>query len=279
MATLLLLLLQAADASEIRACVESLGADSIEEREQAFDRLLAIGEPARPVLEWGLRELDAEGASRARELLDRHEGHRRAVRRVVARWLRLAISAFDREAFDICIQYCDAVLAIDSEYRVAAEISQLAQRASHTLFSRSIVGIFRDWELQTSELAAIIPGADSFRYPSPGAWRELHAHAQGIAAPEFRKCRVLLGAIEVSVTFADKPLEDVLSFLREYSELNLVLDAECVDAIQLPKRVSIEVEDATLAEALDTVLKQAEMDYRVTEEGVVLITTPEKAKR
>ena len=77
-------------------------------------------------------------------------------------------------------------------------------------------------------------------------------------------------ATKVSLNFTDAPLTDVLMFYREFTSINIVLDAAVAKADEL--RVTMRVNDLPFDQALDLSLKMLDLDWCV-DEGVIVVST------
>jgi hypothetical protein len=97
--------------------------------------------------------------------------------------------------------------------------------------------------------------ADELRDPNPAISRRLK---------EFK----------FSISLKDAPLATMMEFIRDFAELNILIDPQTGAADKL---VSIAVADTSLAEMFETVLKPLGLVAAPTADGVLLITTPERA--
>jgi len=70
------------------------------------------------------------------------------------------------------------------------------------------------------------------------------------------------------------PLSDLVAFLRETTEVNIILDQETVPP---DLQATLMVYDTALSEALDKICSMCRLEYLVRDDGSVLITTPEQA--
>lgn len=118
-------------------------------------------------------------------------------------------------------------------------------------------------------------------YPEQREWvNKAREKLAGVAeAPNDPTEQVLakVQSLNISVNFADAPLTDVLAFYREFTGINVVLDA----AVTKPEErmVTFRVERLPFGQALDLTLKMLDLDWCV-EEGCVIVSTKEAiAKR
>ncbi|MBX6316317.1 MAG: type II secretory pathway, component PulD, partial [Isosphaeraceae bacterium] len=84
----------------------------------------------------------------------------------------------------------------------------------------------------------------------------------------------------VSLNFADTPLGEALEFLRSYTGLNIVPDqgALAEEGLTLGSKVTLQVKDIKLKNALKLMLQPLHLTYRVDEE-VLLITSPQSNRQ
>ncbi len=81
-----------------------------------------------------------------------------------------------------------------------------------------------------------------------------------------------MATTKISLNFTDAPLTDVVTFLREYSRINMLIDS----AVTHPedRKITFRVEDLEFATAFDLILKMLDLRYDF-EDGVVIISTEE----
>ncbi len=94
-------------------------------------------------------------------------------------------------------------------------------------------------------------------------------------APAGEKAENLLKSCTVSFEFKNKPLADMLSFFRQVTGINMIIDGE---VLKSDPRLSIHLKNAPANEALDEVLSRLGL-ARTYQEGVLLVTSREKAER
>jgi tetratricopeptide (TPR) repeat protein len=78
----------------------------------------------------------------------------------------------------------------------------------------------------------------------------------------------------VNVNLTDVPLRQVLDDLRQMSDLNIVLDTPDLqaDGIDLNTPLTIKLDNVSMRTALELVLLQARLTYKVIDDGVVLVS-------
>ncbi|HEX7897194.1 MAG TPA: hypothetical protein VF950_05515 [Planctomycetota bacterium] len=94
-------------------------------------------------------------------------------------------------------------------------------------------------------------------------------------SPEIRSIHRKLETMKIDLAFEHTAAEDVLAFIRDFSGLNIILDAASRDWIRIESPVTAKLRDVTIGRALRHVMSQlgSNFDYRVTDEGVVLLTS------
>jgi type II secretory pathway component GspD/PulD (secretin) len=106
-------------------------------------------------------------------------------------------------------------------------------------------------------------------------------YSRGILTPtptEKQKETESLLSKQVTVSFNDTPLDEVLEDLRTWHGVNIVPDVPALDSdgISLKQRVTIKLDNVSLRVALDLLLHQLHLTY-VNHDGVLVITTKANA--
>jgi len=238
----------------------------------------AIAEPAPRTTEELLRLQDAH----IREMAEVRE---HVIRRM-ADLLELAYLAFDQKKFDRCIKVCDEILMIDPRYTVANELKEVSEKSRHSDGHLSLAAWkVEEWKQLTYDgEQAIIPQSQSVCIPSLEEWAEIRKRiteaniaAEGGFADTDQDGLAIerkLDTMKIDLAFENTKLEDILSFIREFSGLNLILDAEVCDRVPLDPIMSFRENGLILKHALRLLLSYVGLDYVVTEERVVLLTAP-----
>ncbi len=235
------------------------------------------------VEEMKLREAEAEVAAhefaRKREIIEK-----------IAHLLELGYMAFDQKKFDRCIQVCSEILYIDPHYFVAVELREDAEKARHREeyyeFLRKKV---ENWKTLTdSDDEAVIPYSETVRFPPPDEWAEISKRitqqtikgqegAELEEDPEILSINRKLDTMKMDIGLEAAKLEDIVSFIRDFTGLNIIIDGGVRDKVDLEKQITFKVKDLVLKNVLKLLLSQYGLDYHITEEKVVLITTPDAA--
>jgi len=228
----------------------------------------------------------AEAEAAAHEIATKRE-----VTRKIAHLLELAYMAFDQKKFDRCIKLCDEILLIDPHYSVARELREDSEKTRHKEEYFSVLAKkVEEWKrLTDDDEQAVIPWSQSVRFPSREEWAEISKRitesvikTEGGAAAEEADPDILainrkLDTMKIDLAFENTKLEDILAFIRDFSGLNILLDAAVRDKVDPDKPVTFKVKDLVLKNVLKLLLSQFNLDYHITEEKVVLLTDPKKA--
>lgn len=227
----------------------------------------------------------AEAEAAAHEIATKRE-----VTRKIAHLLELAYMAFDQKKFDRCIKLCDEILIIDPHYSVAKELREDSEKTRHkeeyfSLLAKKV----EQWKrLTDDDDAAVIPWSETVRFPNREEWAEISKRITeaviktegGTTAeedPDILAINRKLDTMKIDLAFENTKLEDILAFIRDFSGLNIILDAAVRDKVDPDKPVTFKVKDLVLKNVLKLLLSQFNLDYHITEEKVVLLTDPKKA--
>ncbi len=244
----------------VEALIERLGSDSVQVRERAGDRLRERAVEAEEALEQATRSADAEVAARAGEILELLVGYRREVARTLPLLLKDARTEFDEGHFAHCVRLCDLALQVAPDFGPVEELRRDA-----------LAGCWRPGHgelVQAIELRRI-------RLPTLDVWRALKGRIPndvpddewGEVSPN-RK----LATMKIDLAFEETSLDDILAFIRDFSGLNLVLDARLHGMIDPARKLDFKVKDRTLGQTLRCLLAEFGLTYVITEQRVVLLT-------
>lgn len=226
----------------------------------------------------------AESETQAFEL-----ARRREVLEKIAHLLELGYMAFDQKRFDKCIKMCDEILQIDPHYTVAIELKEDAEKVRHREeYYEFIKAKVENWKkLTDQDDEAVIPYSDTVRFPSAEEWAEISKRATGSILqqgtesseedPDILAINRSLDTVKIDMLFDNTKLEDVISYVRDFTGLNIVTDQGLGDKADFTKQVTFKVKELPVRNALRLLLGQQGLDFAVTGEKIVLITTPDKA--
>ena len=209
-----------------------------------------------------------------------------------ARLLTAAIDRFNMEKFEQAEEYARQVLAEEPDNTVAQEIIENASKARHTYINREIMtGMkesFRRWKVDIESTK--IPHSGILSWPSQSFWdkitrlRAVQVQIGGGVerTPEEQNVLNTLESRRIDLPFVDAtPFPQVVNYLNASSGINFVIDArakEDLDAVE----ISIQVQDVTVKDSLELVMKQASAEGEVVYEvigNVVRFIKKEHQKR
>ena len=135
------------------------------------------------------------------------------------------------------------------------------------------------------ELAHVpFPDEPPILYPAPEVWKALTERRQKWASVDLvrynkteEKIRRALNQ-PTTVEFLDLPLEDAITFLREYHNINIILDKATLadEGVAIDQPVTLKLAGVTFRSVLKLLLEPAQLTY-VIEDEVMKITTSAKA--
>ena len=255
----------------------------------------------RPVEDWLRKSRDAAILEKARvteakraeaeaEVRAHEISRRREVLEKIAHLLELAYMSFDQRKFDKTIQICGEILTIDPHYTVALELKEDSEKARHREeyydFLRKKV---ENWKsLTDADNEAVIPYSETVRFPSRDEWNEISKRItqaviktqEGVGQeedPDILAINRKLDTMKIDMGFEGAKLEDIVAFVRDFTGMNILIDGAVRDKVDLEKPVTFKVKDLVLKNTMKLLLSQFGLDYHITEEKVVLITTPQLA--
>ena len=209
----------------------------------------------------------------------------RSVVRRVAQLLELAFCLFDKERYRRCMDVCEWILLIDPNYRPAQEIWEHSAKRCHGLFNGA-PRIEELKQLTNDDEDPRIPDRGLLRIPDGEAWSILsdvigpafpEEHPFKVPEPEVEEIRWKLAQMKFDLHLEDTTLEDALAMIRDLSSLNILLDAEVRGFVDPERRITFHVRDLALGPCLRLLLAPLGLEAVVTEERVVLLTTPRRA--
>ncbi len=202
----------------------------------------------------------------------------KVVKQEIARLLEHAYVGIYQSRYDLTVAACDKILRIDPYWDVALELRRLALRLRHTNAADqdSIFSAIQPLAEQTLDDAEnpSIPRPQVLRFPSRDEWAERFVREEPSAeeALSLEAIHRKLETMKIDLDFENTKLEDILAFLRDYSGLNILLDAAVRDQVVPDQTITFKVKDLVLKNILKLLLSQFQLDYFVTEEMVVLLT-------
>jgi len=112
-----------------------------------------------------------------------------------------------------------------------------------------------------------IPYSELSRYPDKETWEKISSRSpvsypsrEEESSPAAQKIREALKK-PVTLDFSETPIEDVIVFLTDFTGVNIVLDKNALSDENVP--ITLKVSDVPLKNALDFILKQANLDWTI----------------
>ena len=139
--------------------------------------------------------------------------------------------------------------------------------------------------LQQVELSHVpFPGEPPIVYPSPEVWKALSERRQKWRpvdpARTTKTAQTSRRALDqpTTVEFLDLPLEDAITFLKEYHNINIYIDKATLtdEGVAIDQPVTLKLAGVTLRSVLKLLLEPVQLTY-VIEDEVMKITTSSKA--
>lgn len=98
------------------------------------------------------------------------------------------------------------------------------------------------------------------------ALKQIPAIAAPEGAPEDDvKVSNSLGSIRISLNFTDTPMDETMSFIREVTQLNVIVDQDCAG-----KTVTLRLDEASLRDALELISFNSGVDIRISNGALVV---------
>jgi hypothetical protein len=139
--------------------------------------------------------------------------------------------------------------------------------------------------LQQVELAHVpFPDEPPILYPAPEVWKALTERRQKWASVDLMRYNKTEEKIRRSlsqpttVEFLDLPLEDAITFLKEYHNINIYIDKATLtdEGVALDQPITLKLAGVTLRSVLKLLLEPVQLTW-VIEDEVMKITTSAKA--
>ena len=175
------------------------------------------------------------------------------------------------------------MLLLDPNNVDAADLKEIAAMARHKQADQRILTDLRnEWKWQFHEIDMKTVGQTKVvEFPEPEIWLDVISKRipRGIAKHEDkmsdaeRKTLTAMTSIRISLNFTDTPLPEVVSFMQEVTQLNIMIDRRAIEDPE-SKTVTFKVEELAFDQALDLILKMADLAYRI-DEGVIVVTSKE----
>ena len=232
-------------------------------------------------------------AQRIREIekinRDRENKERSKVaRRVRSDWDE-ALRLFERERFESCRKVCARIRRSAPDHRGAVQLAEAARRAGHEKRNAANVETYREqWQRALEEVKDIaIPFTTTVNFPALEKWRKVANRGPisvGIGRSEISEVdldvtRRLEGTILASVDWTEKTLDEALRFIRNNTATNIVVMRAVDEVMPAEERIlNLTLTEISAMKALRHAVSQLEGLTFLIEDGIVKITTAEKAR-
>ncbi len=230
---------------------------AVEARELATEQLLQRDEQIEQLID-KVRSLMTEGYAGNADAFERSEEVARA-------------------SFELA-PYAGVTSAAIFDAEAAGQLDK-AQRLRYLRYDKFLAQLYQ------AELAHVpFPDEPPILYPAPEVWKSLSERRQKWASVDLvrynateEKIRFALSK-PTTVEFLDLPLEDCITFLKEYHNINIWIDRATLtdEGVALDQPITLKLAGVTLRSVLKLLLEPAQLTY-VIEDEVMKITTSTKA--
>lgn len=218
------------------------------------------------------------------------EKERAKVARQVKRIWDNALGEFERERFADCEELCATIIRLDHTNQHAIKLREVARKARHEKANADNVRKYREqwqrWLQEVKDLAVPIVG--TVQFPNIKRWNEIvkrgpvsfDTQRSAISEVDAEVERRLSGTTLASVDWADKTLDDALTFIRNNTGTNIIV-TKAVDELMPPEErvLNLNLTEISAMAALRHAVNALEGLAYVIEDGIVKITTKEQARK
>jgi type II secretory pathway component GspD/PulD (secretin) len=220
----------------------------------------------------------------ARELALEEELKRQQALRVKIRTLfNKGTIHFERQEFRKAEELANQILEIEPSNRYARRLRDDSVQAAHRKFQKDyMIAKAEGWKrFREDMMETRIPYTQLISYPTKEKWAEISkrevVRAQIVEEddpPEVQAIKRSLENERITLDFQDTPFQDVISFIRNVSSVNIVIDPEALE--EDSSEVTLTVNDIKLKSALNILLQFKNLTY-VFKDNVLFITRPDSA--
>ena len=194
-----------------------------------------------------------------------------------------AREAFAQQDYEECRQICEAVLNMDA---MSLEAKTLLKKSVQVEANWWRVHLEDENREQVKKMfvdldEAAVPYAETFTFPDRDFWKNrVQKRESEISigdaeeSQEIKEIRRRLETTKINLDFEDRPLADVVEFIKKIAQINIHIDKD-VDAEET--KVRLQLNDAVLKEALDLIMINTGLAYTFRN-NLLVITTPEQAR-
>lgn len=224
-----------------------------------------------------------QAQQRAEQLETEDQTRRAAQIRIL---LEKATEFYLRQKYDKAQQMVSQVLEMDRANKVAQKLQDDIRDASHSYTSqKTLEKRMEGWTNFLENMReSVIPFSEILYYPDKEYWHNVisRRHTEGELGqvkkdkvedtPAVRKIKTQLESGKVQWSFAETPFQDVVTFIRTTSDVNIVLDPKVLQGFQLDGvKVTLELKDLKLKDALNVLLEFYNLTY-LFKDDVLFIT-------
>lgn len=228
------------------------------------------------------KERDAEVMRKqeeaARQLAEVEEGSRRSQQaKEIDKRYNEALQAMEERDFGRAEDLAEEILRLDPQNVRAERLHVFARSARHAQTDDQTalrwVEEFRN-EMHQLDMK-IVPTPDTVTF-NKEAWPKISqrkergiAKAAATLSPADEAVRSRMKATKISLNFTDAPLTDIVAFMREFTQLNIIVDSK---SIQNPSdiKITLKVDELPFESVLSLIAKMHKLAYKI-EDGVVII--------
>ncbi len=199
----------------------------------------------------------------------------------ISQLFRKANLEFRNEKYTLAEEYADQILTMDPFNKDASRLKEIAVRARNAMMAdRNRETYIEEWTDTWEDVSRkVIPQNKIVEYPDEETWRKIEGRKveEGTSATAQLPAehREILNKLENQVVgsleFEKHPLAEVIEFLRDNFDLNMMIDPELTRNVAEDElRVTLKVNNLSLKDALDLILSMTNLGYEI-QEGVIVI--------
>ncbi len=190
--------------------------------------------------------------------------------------LARAQKARARRNYDEAILYCQSVLKINPSEARAHEMLVRARRERHVYLRTITADLWDEEHLRMHEKIQedMLPMLELVRYSDD--WHEIDARRSapsrtGLDDADVAWRQEIENKLEQKLTlnFQDNDINDVVQFLQQQTDVNIILDPEVVAELDVPP-ITMEMSNVKLRSALEFIMTLTELRYSLQDEAVYI---------
>lgn len=234
------------------------------------------------------KQRKAAAQAQARELAEAQERQQAQAREArIQSLFNQANLAMQRNEFDLAREYAERILELDPTNATAAKLAHLAKQASLAREEEITQRNIREqWKTAFEQVeAAADPQVNPVEFPK--TWtkvegvRKPYAFSKSLsetADPRDRQVMNVLETTTVNINFTDTRLQDAVSFLQNYANVNImILPSVFQEHSEDELLVNLQAEGVTVKNALDLITLTKGLSYKI-DRGVVQIGTEAESR-